>query len=101
MGTETVLKDTLLDIANLKYHLLQEKNDIDTYDDIKNVPFLINIQTNDTRNFNYNGTIFKRKGFNNPQIGMYLGTGLGQLVDHLEVEVAINYTDIPNFPVLL
>jgi purine-nucleoside phosphorylase len=30
---------------------------------------------------------------------MYLGTGLGQLVDHLEVEVAINYTDIPNFPV--
>jgi purine-nucleoside phosphorylase len=25
--------------------------------------------------------------------------GLGQLVDHLELEVAINYTDIPNFPV--
>jgi glycosyltransferase A (GT-A) superfamily protein (DUF2064 family) len=39
MGTETVLKDTLLDIANLKYHLLQEKNDIDTYDDIKMFPF--------------------------------------------------------------
>jgi glycosyltransferase A (GT-A) superfamily protein (DUF2064 family) len=38
-GTETVLKDTLLDIANLKYHLLQEKNDIDTYDDIKMFPF--------------------------------------------------------------
>jgi rSAM/selenodomain-associated transferase 1 len=38
-GTDTVLKDTLLDIANLKYHLLQEKNDIDTYEDIKNVPF--------------------------------------------------------------
>jgi purine-nucleoside phosphorylase len=30
---------------------------------------------------------------------LYFGTGLGQLVDHLEVEVAINYTDIPNFPV--
>jgi purine-nucleoside phosphorylase len=41
----------------------------------------------------------KEKGFNNPQIGIVLGTGLGQLVDHLEVEVAINYTDIPNFPV--
>jgi hypothetical protein len=24
-GTETVLKDTLLDIANLKYHLLKKK----------------------------------------------------------------------------
>jgi len=38
-GTETVLRDTLQDITNLKYYLLQEKNDIDTYDDIKNVPF--------------------------------------------------------------
>jgi purine-nucleoside phosphorylase len=41
----------------------------------------------------------QEKGFNNPQIGIVLGTGLGQLVNHLEVEVAINYTDIPNFPV--
>jgi rSAM/selenodomain-associated transferase 1 len=38
-GTDSVLKDTLLDIASLKYHLLEEKNDIDTYDDIKNIPF--------------------------------------------------------------
>lgn len=38
-GTDTVLNDTLLDVANLKCHLLNEKNDIDTYDDIKNVPF--------------------------------------------------------------
>jgi hypothetical protein len=37
-GTDSVLKDTLIDIASLKYHLLQEKNDIDTYDDIKNIP---------------------------------------------------------------
>ena len=41
----------------------------------------------------------KEKGFNAPQVGIVLGTGLGQLVDHLELEVAINYTDIPNFPV--
>ena len=41
----------------------------------------------------------KEKGFNNPQVGIVLGTGLGQLVDHLQLEVAINYTDIPNFPV--
>ena len=38
-GTDTVLKDTLLDIASLNYHLLEEKNDIDTYEDIKNIPF--------------------------------------------------------------
>lgn len=38
-GTDTVLADTLLDISNLKYHLLKEKNDIDTYEDIKNIPF--------------------------------------------------------------
>jgi rSAM/selenodomain-associated transferase 1 len=38
-GTNTVLKDTLLDISSLKYYLLEEKNDIDTYDDIKNIPF--------------------------------------------------------------
>lgn len=44
-------------------------------------------------------TFLKEKGFVNPQIGIVLGTGLGQLVTHLQVEVAINYTDIPNFPV--
>ena len=38
-GTDTVLKDTLIDIASLKYLLLEEKNDIDTYEDIKNIPF--------------------------------------------------------------
>lgn len=41
----------------------------------------------------------KEKGFQNPQIGIVLGTGLGQLVNHLQVEVEINYSDIPNFPV--
>lgn len=44
-------------------------------------------------------TFLKEKGFHNPQIGIVLGTGLGQLVNHLQVEVEINYTDIPNFPV--
>ncbi|MBC5841638.1 purine-nucleoside phosphorylase [Flavobacterium sp. F-380] len=39
------------------------------------------------------------KGFQKPQVGIVLGTGLGQLVNHLEIEVEINYTDIPNFPV--
>lgn len=44
-------------------------------------------------------TFLKEKGFHNPQIGIVLGTGLGQLVNYLQVEVEINYTDIPNFPV--
>ena len=44
-------------------------------------------------------TFLKEKGFAAPQIGIVLGTGLGQLVNHLEIEVEINYTDIPNFPV--
>jgi purine-nucleoside phosphorylase len=39
------------------------------------------------------------KGFTNPEVGIVLGTGLGQLVDHVQIEVQINYTDIPNFPV--
>lgn len=37
-GTDTVLKDTLKDIKNLKYYLLKEKNDIDTFEDIKDIP---------------------------------------------------------------
>lgn len=38
-GTDTVLKDTLKDIEMITYHLLQEKNDIDTFEDIKDIPF--------------------------------------------------------------
>lgn len=44
-GTDSVLEDTLIDIASLKYHLLQEKNDIDTYDDIKNIPLFHKYKT--------------------------------------------------------
>lgn len=34
-----------------------------------------------------------------PEIGIILGSGLGGLVDLVEVSVAIPYEDIPNFPV--
>lgn len=34
-----------------------------------------------------------------PKTGVILGTGLGALVDEIETEKAIPYTDIPNFPV--
>lgn len=34
-----------------------------------------------------------------PQIGIILGSGLGGLADHIEVVCAMDYCDIPNFPV--
>ncbi len=40
----------------------------------------------------------ERAGFE-PQIGIILGTGLGGLVDEIEIATAIDYADIPNFPV--
>ncbi len=41
----------------------------------------------------------QNNGFSNPEIGIVLGTGLGQLVNHIKIEHEINYSDIPNFPV--
>ena len=34
-----------------------------------------------------------------PEIGIILGTGLGQLVHEIEIEAEINYQDIPYFPI--
>ncbi|UQD56625.1 purine-nucleoside phosphorylase [Flavobacterium sp. K5-23] len=41
----------------------------------------------------------KHKGFHNPEIGIVLGTGLGQLVSHIDIALEVDYADIPNFPV--
>lgn len=38
------------------------------------------------------------KGFDSPEIGIILGTGLGQLVNELEVLHEVSYNHIPNFP---
>ncbi len=40
----------------------------------------------------------KEKGFANPEIGIILGTGLGQLLDHVDIEHEVSYNHIPNFP---
>tara|TARA_R110000787_G_scaffold127817_4_gene239294 strand:+ start:7576 stop:8391 length:816 start_codon:yes stop_codon:yes gene_type:complete len=40
----------------------------------------------------------KSKGFINPEIGIVLGTGLGQLINEITIEHEIGYTDIPHFP---
>ena len=46
-GTDTVLKDTLADLINEKVYLMDTRNDVDIYEDIKDVPafepFLKNI----------------------------------------------------------
>ncbi|TYA74828.1 purine-nucleoside phosphorylase [Seonamhaeicola marinus] len=38
------------------------------------------------------------KGFDAPEIGIILGTGLGQLIDEIEVLKQVSYNHIPNFP---
>lgn len=41
----------------------------------------------------------KKEGINQPQVGIVLGTGLGQLVNEIEVEVEVPYENIPHFPI--
>jgi purine-nucleoside phosphorylase len=41
----------------------------------------------------------KKQGFNNPEAGIVLGTGLGGLVTRIENRKEIDYKDIPNFPI--
>ena len=41
----------------------------------------------------------KNKGILEPDFGIILGTGLGNLVEKINVEITIPYEEIPNFPV--
>lgn len=43
-------------------------------------------------------SFLKAKGFENPEIGIILGTGLGQLIDEIEIETEVSYNHIPGFP---
>ncbi|TWO33325.1 purine-nucleoside phosphorylase [Seonamhaeicola sediminis] len=40
----------------------------------------------------------KDKGFYKPEVGIILGTGLGQLINSVEVLKEVSYNHIPNFP---
>ncbi len=50
-------------------------------------------QIKETTNF------LKEKTNSNPEVGIILGTGLGGLVNEIEINHSISYEDIPNFPV--
>lgn len=39
-----------------------------------------------------------KRGFDAPEIGIVLGTGLGQLLNHVTIESEVSYNHIPNFP---
>lgn len=41
----------------------------------------------------------RSKGITSPDTGIVLGTGLGKLVSEIDIEIAIDYADIPHFPV--
>lgn len=43
-------------------------------------------------------TYLQDKGFVEPEIGIILGTGLGKLLDTIEIEHTASYNHIPNFP---
>jgi len=43
-------------------------------------------------------SFLKQKGIDTPALGIVLGTGLGNLVNSIDVEQAIEYADIPHFP---
>ncbi|MFT6868197.1 MAG: purine-nucleoside phosphorylase [Cyclobacteriaceae bacterium] len=41
----------------------------------------------------------KKEGFEGSKTAIILGTGLGGLVNHIEITKTINYSDIPHFPI--
>jgi purine-nucleoside phosphorylase len=43
--------------------------------------------------------IFEQKGLKSPEIGIILGTGLGNLVNQISILAEIPYKEIPHFPV--
>lgn len=40
----------------------------------------------------------KQRGFEQPEIGIILGTGLGKIIEKVEIEAEVSYNHIPNFP---
>ncbi|MFT4943776.1 MAG: purine-nucleoside phosphorylase, partial [Flavobacteriales bacterium] len=40
----------------------------------------------------------QKRGFETPEIGIILGTGLGKIIEHVTIEAEMSYNHIPNFP---
>ena len=40
----------------------------------------------------------KQRGFGTPEVGIILGTGLGKILEDVEIEAEMSYNHIPNFP---
>lgn len=40
----------------------------------------------------------QQRGFEKPEIGIILGSGLGRLLDYMQIEKEVRYNHIPNFP---
>jgi purine-nucleoside phosphorylase len=38
-------------------------------------------------------------GIHSPEVAIILGTGLGKMIDEIDIELTVDYQDIPNFPV--
>lgn len=41
----------------------------------------------------------KSEGIISPEVGIVLGTGLGDLINHIDIVKSIDYASIPNFPI--
>ena len=44
-------------------------------------------------------SFLRNKGITEAKTGIVLGTGLGKMVKEIDIELSINYSDIPHFPV--
>lgn len=40
----------------------------------------------------------KQRGFDQPEVGIILGSGLGRILENMEIEKQVSYNHIPNFP---
>lgn len=40
----------------------------------------------------------KQRGFDQPELGIILGSGLGKILENMEIEKEVSYNHIPNFP---
>jgi len=40
----------------------------------------------------------QQRGFENPEVGIILGTGLGKIIENVDIITEVSYNHIPNFP---